>query len=68
MKVSDLILLLQAQDPDAEVLSGDNDHSYYDIGEVATAYVVDGYEVGAPGTNASPAAPDGTPICVVLRP
>lgn len=69
MTVAELIALLQQQDPNAEVLSGDNDHSYYDIGEVVGGlYIVDGYEVSAPGTGGSPEAPEGTTPCVVVRP
>jgi hypothetical protein len=42
MKVSELIAELQKQDPDAEVLGGDNDDWFYDLEYVDTGYVLDG--------------------------
>jgi hypothetical protein len=45
MKVKELIELLQKQDPEMEVLSGDLDDYYYDPGDVEVKYVSQGREV-----------------------
>lgn len=68
MKVSELIALLQAQDPDAEVLAGDLDDRFCDIGDVeAGVYIVDGYRLNPPGSGLQPEAPEGSEPCVVIR-
>ena len=66
--VSELIALLEEQDPDAEVLVGDNDHSYFDVDDIALIHVLDGYEVAEPGSGGSPEAPPGDVKVVVIRP
>lgn len=62
MTVKELIKLLQKQDPEAEVLSGDNDNWFYDIGGVDSGYVADGREVDQSKVV------DGEMPCVLLRP
>ena len=68
VKVSELIALLQQEDPSADVLAGDHDSAFYDIDTVeGGVYLADGYIVGTPGSGGSPEAPEGSEPCVVLR-
>jgi hypothetical protein len=57
MKVKELIKLLEAVDPEMEVLSSDNDGWYYDIYDIDEKRIKDGQAV----------RDQVVPMCVVLE-